>query len=58
VAEGLLRRESHKPAYVPVLSEADVRDLFLVRTPLELEVVRVLAATRSPAETTAVRTPD
>jgi DNA-binding GntR family transcriptional regulator len=47
VADGLLRRESHKPAYVPVLSEADVRDLFLVRTPLELEVVRVLAATRS-----------
>jgi len=51
VAEGLLRREAHKPAYVPVLSEADVRDLFLVRTPLELEVVRVLAGRRSaPAQ--------
>jgi DNA-binding GntR family transcriptional regulator len=51
VAEGLLRREAHKPAYVPVLSEADVRDLFLVRTPLELEVVRLLAGRRSaPAQ--------
>jgi DNA-binding GntR family transcriptional regulator len=48
VAEGLLRREAHKPAYVPVLSEAD---LFLMRTPLELEVVRVLAGRRSaPAQ--------
>jgi DNA-binding GntR family transcriptional regulator len=43
VAEGLLRRDTHKPADVPVLSEADVRDLFLVRTPLEREVVRLLA---------------
>jgi DNA-binding GntR family transcriptional regulator len=51
VADGLLRRESHRPAYVPVLSQADVRDLFLVRTPLELEVVRVLAGTRTaPAD--------
>jgi DNA-binding GntR family transcriptional regulator len=51
VADGLLRREAHKPAYVPVLSQADVRDLFLVRTPLELEVVRVLAGTRTaPAD--------
>ncbi len=47
VAEGLLRREAHEPAYVPVLSEAEVRDPFLVRTPLELEVVRVLAGRRS-----------
>jgi DNA-binding GntR family transcriptional regulator len=27
---------------VPILTEADVRDLFLVRTPLELETVRVI----------------
>jgi DNA-binding GntR family transcriptional regulator len=53
VTEGLLRRDAHKPAYVPVLSEADVRDLFLVRTPLELEVVRVLAGRRFAPEDAA-----
>ena len=43
VAEGLLRREAHRSAQVPTLSRADVEDLFLVRMPLELEVVRLLA---------------
>lgn len=43
VAEGLLRREAHKPARVPQLTSADVEDLFLVRVPLELEVVRLLS---------------
>jgi DNA-binding GntR family transcriptional regulator len=43
VAEGLLRREAHRSAQVPTLSRADVEDLFLVRVPLELEVVRLLA---------------
>ena len=42
VHEGLLRREAHKSAYVPELSRKDVEDLFLVRIPLELEVVRVV----------------
>ena len=40
--EGLLRREAHKSAYVPELSRKDVEDLFLVRIPLELEVVRLV----------------
>ncbi len=43
VQEGLLRREPHKSARVPILSRADVDDLFLVRTPLELGVVALLA---------------
>lgn len=40
VNDGVLRREANKPAYVPRLSGEDLRDLFLVRIPLELEVVR------------------
>ena len=46
VHEGLLRREAHKSAYVPELSRKDVEDLFLVRIPLELEVVRLVGASR------------
>lgn len=48
VAEGLLRREAHRSAQVPTLSRADVEDLFLVRMPLELEVVRLLAGQELP----------
>lgn len=44
VAQGLLRREAHKTARVPALSRTDVEDLFLVRIPLELGVIRVLSA--------------
>ena len=40
VNDGLLRREANKAAYVPRLSGDDLRDLFLVRIPLELEMVR------------------
>ncbi len=55
VSEGLLRREAHRSAQVPTLSRADVEDLFLVRTPLELEVVRLLAGHPLPeAASTAV----
>jgi DNA-binding GntR family transcriptional regulator len=43
VSEGLLRREAHKSAHVPSLSREDVEDLFLVRMPLELEVVKLVA---------------
>lgn len=42
VHEGLLHREANKPAYVPQLNSADVVDLFLVRIPLETQVVKVL----------------
>ncbi|HET9127836.1 MAG TPA: GntR family transcriptional regulator [Propionibacteriaceae bacterium] len=49
VQEGLLRREPHKSARVPVLSRADVEDLFLVRIPLELGVVSLLAGRHAVA---------
>ncbi|MEP6559813.1 MAG: GntR family transcriptional regulator [Nakamurella sp.] len=56
VQEGLLRREAHKSARVPSLSRADVEDLFLVRMPLELEVVRLVAGHPvPPAAVAAVR---
>ncbi len=56
VQEGLLRREANRSARVPALSRADVEDLFLVRIPLELEVVRLVVIRRAvpPAATQAV----
>ena len=48
VQEGLLRREAHKSAHVPSLSREDVEDLFLVRMPLELEVVKLVAGQPIP----------
>lgn len=44
VHEGLLRREPNRTAYIPRLTEEDVRDLFLVRIPLELHAVETLIA--------------
>jgi DNA-binding GntR family transcriptional regulator len=53
VHEGLLRREPHKSAQVPALSRKDVEDLFLVRIPLELEVIRLVVGQRAvPAAAT------
>lgn len=52
VQEGLLRREAHHSAQVPTLSREDVEDLFLVRMPLELEVVRRLVGHAIPPEAT------
>ena len=48
VHEGLLRRQAHKSAHVPVLSRADVEDLFLVRIPLEIGVVGAVVAHGAP----------
>jgi DNA-binding GntR family transcriptional regulator len=48
VHEGLLRRQAHKSAHVPVLSRADVEDLFLVRIPLEIGIVGAVAAHGEP----------
>jgi DNA-binding GntR family transcriptional regulator len=42
VARNLAQRANGRSLIVPVLTEADVRDLFFVRTPLELEAVRVI----------------
>jgi len=50
VQEGLLRREAHRSAHVPSLSREDVEDLFLVRMPLELEVVRLMVGKDIPVE--------
>lgn len=50
VQEGLLRREAHKSAHVPSLSKEDVEDLFLVRMPLELEVVKLVVGRTIPQE--------
>lgn len=43
VHRGLLHRDSHRPAYVPALTPADVIDIYKARIPLELEAVRILA---------------
>lgn len=50
VQEGLLRREAHKSAHVPSLSKEDVEDLFLVRMPLELEVVKLVVGRSIPKD--------
>ncbi|MGO9904085.1 MAG: GntR family transcriptional regulator [Solirubrobacteraceae bacterium] len=57
VQAGLLRRDAHRSAYVPRLGREDVLDVYRVRTPLELEVVRTLAAqaTVTPAIEEAFR---
>ena len=47
VHSGLLRRDSHRPAYVPQLTAADITDLYRVRIPLEAEAVRGLARERT-----------
>src|SRR6201999_3590850 len=42
VARNLAQRANGRSLVVPMLTEADVRDLFFIRTPLELEAVRVI----------------
>ncbi|TCC22680.1 GntR family transcriptional regulator [Kribbella speibonae] len=44
-ALGLLRRTAHKTAVVPVLDEAEIRDLFFSRITIEKAAVSTLAAT-------------
>lgn len=46
VLTGLLRREKNRTAFVPRLSSDEIRDLYGVRTLLELEVIRRLTAQR------------
>jgi DNA-binding GntR family transcriptional regulator len=49
IGEELLRRQANKSASVPRLTSDDVRDLFMVRIPLELEAVRLtIASMRTP----------
>jgi DNA-binding GntR family transcriptional regulator len=42
VGRNLVQQSTGRSLTVPELTEADVRDLFFVRTPLELEAVRVI----------------
>jgi DNA-binding GntR family transcriptional regulator len=42
VYEGLMRREPRRRAFVPRLMAQDIRDLYLVRLPLELTAVKAL----------------
>lgn len=44
VNDQLLRREANKSAWVPRLSSEDVKDLFRVRIPLEVGIVRLIVA--------------
>lgn len=45
---GLLVREANRSAYVPSLTPAQVRDLFAVRTLIEIEAIRTVATNRLP----------
>ena len=42
IGEGLLRREPNRGVEVPVLSAADIADIFKLRAALELEAVRLV----------------
>jgi DNA-binding GntR family transcriptional regulator len=55
VHEGLLRHDPHHAARVPALSGADIADLFLIRTPLELAAVELVCDTAAPGRPTALR---
>lgn len=55
VHEGLLHREANKPATVPRLTRADVEDLFLLRTPLEIEALTLLISRGSVPAREAAR---
>jgi DNA-binding GntR family transcriptional regulator len=46
VHDGLLRHEPNRGAFVPEFSADDVRDLFLVRTALEVETARQIVKRR------------
>ena len=50
IQEGLVRAEPHRGVFVPVLTEADVRDIYLAREALESAAVKhIIASSRSEA---------
>jgi DNA-binding GntR family transcriptional regulator len=50
IQEGLVRSEPHRGVFVPVLSEGDVRDIYLARDALESSAVRHIIATGKSLE--------
>jgi DNA-binding GntR family transcriptional regulator len=55
VGRNLVRQSGGRSLTVPELTDADVRDLFFVRTPLELEAVRVIIENGSSLASTEER---
>lgn len=54
VSEGLLRRDAHKTARVPVMTASDVYDLYFSRACIEREAMRLLAVNRRVPEVALV----
>ena len=50
IQEGLVRSEPHRGVFVPVLSDDDVRDIYLARETLESSAVRHIIATGKAAD--------
>jgi DNA-binding GntR family transcriptional regulator len=50
IQEGLVRSEPHRGVFVPVLSDDDVRDIYLARDALESSAVRHIIATGKAAD--------
>jgi len=50
IQEGLVRAEPHRGVFVPVLNEADVRDIYLAREALESAAVRHIISTSKSAQ--------
>jgi DNA-binding GntR family transcriptional regulator len=50
IQEGLVRSEPHRGVFVPVLSDDDVRDIYLARDALESSAVRHIIATGNSPE--------
>lgn len=51
IQEGLLRSEPHRGVFVPVMSEADINDIYLAREALETAAVRRIIASPTSAAT-------
>jgi DNA-binding GntR family transcriptional regulator len=50
IQEGLVRAEPHRGVFVPVLTDADVRDIYLARAALESAAVQhIIASSRAEA---------
>ena len=54
VADGLLGREPHHAARVPLLGRADIADLFVARAAVESAAVALLAGTRAVPDAASV----